>query len=222
MAPGKQGFPLDGAGLPPLPPRGLTSLLAVHLPIRRGSRAPPAGLASGAEFPELGLWAGTQTGRIRPEPLAHVSAGQESAREPTSVIHLLEADSVGAQQVHDRRRFPSTLLPSTDMCRWFGPDPACLGSRPQPQLREAAPEARPAGGALLPRLIGECTARREASLLGGRGAAQPLQAESPACPELSEPPVQQSSRSSQKPDLAEFLSQGCSAMGETCPDLPCF
>ena len=45
-----------------------------------------------------------------------------------------EADPVGAQQVHDRRRFPSTLLPSTDMCRWFGPDPACLGTRPQPQL----------------------------------------------------------------------------------------
>ena len=50
-----------------------------------------------------------------------------------------EADSLGAQQVHDRRRFPSTLLPSTDMCRWFGPDPACLGSRPQPQLRGSSP-----------------------------------------------------------------------------------
>ena len=32
----------------------------------------------------------------------------------------LEADSVGAQQVHDRRRFPSTLLLSTDMCLWLG------------------------------------------------------------------------------------------------------
>ena len=133
-----------------------------------------------------------------------------------------EADSLGAQQVHDRRRFPSTLLPSRDMCRWFGPDPACLGSRPQPKLREADAEARPAGGALLPRLIGECTASREVRLLGEEEEAQPRQAESPACPELSEPPVQQSSRSSQKPDLAEFLSRGCSTMGETCPDLPCF
>ena len=45
---GKQGFQLEGAGQPPLPPRRLASLLAVHSPIRRGSRAPPAGLASGA------------------------------------------------------------------------------------------------------------------------------------------------------------------------------
>ena len=36
---------------------------------------------------------------------------------------------------------------------------------------EAAPEARPAGGALRPRLIGECRASREASLLGGRGGS---------------------------------------------------
>ena len=50
-----------------------------------------------------------------------------------------EADSVFAQKVYDRRRFPSTLLPSRDMCRWLGPDPACLGSRPQPQLRGSSP-----------------------------------------------------------------------------------
>ena len=41
----------------------------------------------------------------------------------------------GAQKVYDRLGFPSTLLPSRDMCRWLGPDPACLGSCPQPQLR---------------------------------------------------------------------------------------
>ena len=40
-----------------------------------------------------------------------------------------------------------------------------------PNSGEAAPEARPAGGALRPRLIGECTASREASLLGGRGGS---------------------------------------------------
>ena len=91
-----------------------------------------------------------------------------------------------------------------------------------PNSVETAPEAKPAGGALCPCLIGECTASREVRLLGEEEAAQPRQAESPACPELSEPPVQQSSSSSQKPDLAEFLSRGCSAMGETCPDLPCF
>ena len=83
------GFQLEGAGLPPLPPRRLASLLAVHSPIRRGLRAPPAGLASGAASPELGLWAGTQIRMIRPESPEHVSAGEESAREPTSVIHFL-------------------------------------------------------------------------------------------------------------------------------------
>ena len=43
-----------------------------------------------------------------------------------------EADSVGAKQVHDRRRFPSTLLPSTDMCQWLGPEPASLGPAHSP------------------------------------------------------------------------------------------
>ena len=78
---------------------------------------------------------------------------------------------MGAQKVYDKGRFPSTLLPSRDMCRWLGPDPACVGSRPQPNSGEAAPEARPAGGALRARLLGESTASREASLLGGKGGS---------------------------------------------------
>ena len=69
-------------------------MLAVLSPIRRARRAPPAGLASGAASPELGLWAGTQTRRIRPQPPAHVSAGEESAREPTSVIHFLGTQGI--------------------------------------------------------------------------------------------------------------------------------
>ena len=69
-------------------------MLAVHSPIRRGRRAPPAGLASGAASPELGLLAGTQTRRIRPQTPAHVSAGEESAREPTSVIHFPGAHGI--------------------------------------------------------------------------------------------------------------------------------
>ena len=52
---------------------------------------------------------------------------------------LPEADSVGAQKLYDRGRFPSTLLPSRDMCRCFWADPACLCSRPQPQLRGSRP-----------------------------------------------------------------------------------
>ena len=60
--------------------------MAVHSPIRWGRRAPPAGLASGAASDELGKRVRTQTRRIRLQPPAHVSAGEESAREPTSVI----------------------------------------------------------------------------------------------------------------------------------------
>ena len=30
-------------------------------------------------------------------------------------------------------------FPSRDICRWLEPDPACLGSRPQPQLRGSSP-----------------------------------------------------------------------------------
>ena len=36
----------------------------------------------------------TQTRRIRPQTPAHVSAGEESAREPTSVIHFLGAHGI--------------------------------------------------------------------------------------------------------------------------------
>ena len=73
-------------------------MLAVHSPIRRGLRAPPAGLASGAASPELGLWAGTQTRRISPETPAHISAGEESAREPTSVIQFLGAHGISLRE----------------------------------------------------------------------------------------------------------------------------
>ncbi|RKX07144.1 hypothetical protein D9A57_11650, partial [Streptococcus agalactiae] len=38
---------------------------------------------SGAACPELGLWAGVKTRRGRPQTAAHVSAGEESAREAT-------------------------------------------------------------------------------------------------------------------------------------------
>ena len=79
----------------PLPPsRRLASPHAVHSASRRGRSAPPAGLGSGAACPELGLWAGAQTGRGRPQPAAHVSAGEESAREATCVGQLLGAQGV--------------------------------------------------------------------------------------------------------------------------------
>ena len=43
---------------------------------------------------------------------------------------------------------------------------------------------------------------------------------SPTWLEPSAPPGRQSSSSAQRPDLAELLARGCSALGETCPDLP--
>ena len=75
---------------------------------------------------------------------AQIQRHTESTRLPGPLAGVFspahtEADSLGAQKVYDRRRFPSTLLPSRDMCRWLGPDPACLGSRPQPQLRGSSP-----------------------------------------------------------------------------------
>ena len=64
---------------------------------------------------------------------AQIQRHTESTRLPGPLAGVFspahtEADSLGAQKVYDRRRFPSTLLPSRDMCRWLGPDPACLGS----------------------------------------------------------------------------------------------
>ncbi len=82
------------AGLPLLPSRRLASPPAVHSASRWGRSAPPAGLGSGAACPELGLWAGAQARRGRPQPAAHVSAGEESAREATCVRQLLGAQGV--------------------------------------------------------------------------------------------------------------------------------
>ena len=80
-------------------------------PIRRARRAPPAGLASGAASPELRLWAGTQTRRIRPQPPAHVSAGEESAREPTSLTHFLGTHGVSLWECGDAKPSQGPLEP---------------------------------------------------------------------------------------------------------------
>ena len=51
----------------------------------------------------------------------------------------LEGDSLAARQLPYTRSFPSALLPSRDVCSCLGPSPACLDSRPQPQLRASSP-----------------------------------------------------------------------------------
>ena len=53
---------------------------------------------------------------------AQIQRHTESTRLPGPLAGVFspahtEADSLGAQKVYDRRRFPSTLLPSRDMCR---------------------------------------------------------------------------------------------------------
>ena len=131
-----------------------------------------------------------------------------------------EADSLGAQQLPHTRSFPSALLPSRDVCSWLGPAPACLGSAHSPSSGQAAPEPRPAGGAERPHLEAECTAGREANLLEGRRGSPASFGSSPTWLEPSAPPGRQSSSSAQRPDLAELLARGCSALGEPCPDLP--
>ena len=75
-------------------PRTLASAHAVQSASRRGRSAPPAGLGSQAACPELGLWAGAETRRGRPQPAAHVSAWEESGREASCVRQLLGAHRV--------------------------------------------------------------------------------------------------------------------------------
>ena len=63
---------------------------------------------------------------------AQIQRYMESTRLPGPLSGLFspsqtEADSLGAQKVYDRPRVPSTLLPSRDMCRCLGPDPALSG-----------------------------------------------------------------------------------------------
>ena len=88
------GLEPNEAGLPLLPWRRLASTPAVHSASRWGRSGPPAILGSGAPCHELGLWAGAQAPRGRPQPAAHVSAGEESAREATCVSQLLGAQGV--------------------------------------------------------------------------------------------------------------------------------
>ena len=64
------------------------------LGFQAGALCAYAGLASGAACPELGLLAGAQARRGRPQPAAHVSAGEESARQATCVRQLLGAQGV--------------------------------------------------------------------------------------------------------------------------------
>ena len=57
---------------------------------------------------------------------ARIQRHTESTRLPGPLAGVFspahkEADSLSAQKVYDRRRFPSTLPTIRDMCRWLGP-----------------------------------------------------------------------------------------------------
>ena len=67
---------------------------------------------------------------MHPGPLGGVCSQQ--AGDSLVVSHHLP-------EIH---RFPNALLPSRAVCRLLGPAPACLGSRPQPQLRGSNPWAK--------------------------------------------------------------------------------
>ena len=79
---------------------------------------------------------------------------------------------MGAQKVYVRRRFLALSSPAETCASGWGLILRVWVPAHSLNSEEAAPEARPAGGALRPRLIGECTASREASLLGGRGGSK--------------------------------------------------
>ena len=107
---------------------------------------------------------------------AQIQRHTESTRLPGPLAGVFspahtEADSLGAQKVYDRRRFPSTLLPAETCAGGWGLILRVWVPAHSPNSGEAAPEARPAGGALRARLLGESTASREASLLGGKGGS---------------------------------------------------
>ena len=60
---------------------------------------------------------------------AQIQRRTESTRLPGPLAGVFspartEADSVGAETMYDRHRFPSTLLPIRDICRCSRPDPA--------------------------------------------------------------------------------------------------
>ena len=91
---------------------------------------------------------------------------------------------LGSAALHTRRLTPwapSKCMTDVGSLALSSPAETCAGGSGlilrvwvpahSPNSGEAAPEARPAGGALRPRLIGECTTSREASPLGGRGGS---------------------------------------------------
>ena len=86
---------------------------------------------------------GSSTGCLAAQTQRHT----ESTRLPGPLAGVCspahpEADSVGAQQLRHTRSFPSTLVPSRDVCSWLGPAPACVASLPHPSSGEAAETCR--------------------------------------------------------------------------------
>ena len=89
MALPKKVLQTHAGGLPLLPQRRLACPCAVNWASRPGRKALPGALCSGAGSPALRLWEEAQTHRGRPEPCPHVSALEESSREPKSARHFL-------------------------------------------------------------------------------------------------------------------------------------
>ena len=82
------------------------------------------------ESPVLGLWVGAKTHRGRPKPPTHVSAGEKSAREPTSLRHLLGTHGLSlwawAASHTQGPREPSALSAALSLCSQAPPGEAIL------------------------------------------------------------------------------------------------
>ena len=149
----------------------------------------------------------------------------ESTRLPGPMGGLCSATPREGNSIHPRKGLRDVgsleLSYPAEMCAGgLGLPLSFWAPAHSPSSGETAPEPRPPGGAWSHGLEAECTACGEVSPLGEDEAA-PLRRS--ACPDgegLSAPPEGQSSSSAQKPDLADLRAQGCSALGEPCPDFP--
>ena len=173
---------------------GLSS--APALPLHLGPRRPRAGLR--------GWWVAHCLG-LQQEELC-VSKGKGKCRAPPAVpwpprlraprrAPGCQGPWLGSAAPHTRRLTPwapSKCMTDVGSLALSCPAETCAGGSGlnlrvwvpahSPNSGEAAPEARPAGGAQPSRLIGECTASREASPHGGRGGSPAPSSGKPCLP----------------------------------------
>ncbi|XP_060264733.1 uncharacterized protein LOC132659108 [Ovis aries] len=209
---------------------GLSS--APALPLHLGPRRPLAGLrgrwlahCEGLKQEELCAREGRASAGLRKTLLGRTDSALHGVHQaPRALAGVCspahpEADSWGAQQLPHTRSFLALSSPAETCAAGWGLPLRAWAPAHSPSSGQAAPEPRPAGGRAPPP-GSRVNSWREASLLEGRRGSPASFGSSPTWLEPSAPPGRQSSSSAQRPDLAELLARGCSALGEPCPDLP--